>query len=224
MEEKRQYRNRATIGQMIEELSFVVSVDRMLLEGAKLRNVAIYIQNEQQELTEIKESTLVTALRGRRAMLVRDCDDDDDEQLPEIVPEPALPTQVLRSLSGKDGSLNEVIELEVMYLTARDRIERMLQAEHKAGLFSEKMANEFKMAADMLAKRFEMRDRLGLVGRSGSIDARVSLDGYSKETSKTMNHPESRRRIVSLVDRLRKVGKLPKSLESGDEEETKAEG
>ena len=64
------------------------------------------------------------------------------------------------------------------------------------------------IATKMLEKRFKDRVVLGQFGRGDS--SRVSLDVkvYSQNTVEVLSNPESRHRIVAVIERLARLGKL----------------
>lgn len=62
-------RNKPTISQLIENLTFVKTLDLMLLEGTSATNAAKFIQDDQKALVEVNTGTLIKALAQRKESL-----------------------------------------------------------------------------------------------------------------------------------------------------------
>lgn len=62
-------RNKPSIPQLIDNLSFIKTIDMMLLEGTSATNVAKFIQDDQKSLTDISEKVLANALASRKEKL-----------------------------------------------------------------------------------------------------------------------------------------------------------
>lgn len=208
-----------TVLQRIANLPFAEVVDTMLLEGTSASSVAQFIQDDKGELADVPRKTLANALSRRkreRQEEIANYGDDDGEvdwfntsgtsrSSAPVDEGPKLPTNIARAAYKRiKGGINEVIELESLYLAQRDRIDRLIQKEHDVRAFSELTNQEIRVAADLLIKRVSVKEKMGVLdGESAKGDVR-DFEGYSKDTAEVLSNSKSRHRVVSLIDRLKK--------------------
>lgn len=236
-------RNRPSVAQLIENLPFVDVVNTMLLEGTSASDVAAFIQDDQNALRDVRTKTLVNALSRRKKHLQDEIHEYEEEgdsgdgdgydwfstrrPAPEDDQGPAIPSALSRAAYKrvKDG-INELHELEGLYLSQRDRLDRLIQREASIRAFSDMTSTEFKTAADLLMKRVAVKEKLGILDgeqRRGDVS---DFEGYSKETAELLSEPKARRRVVSLVERLaqneRAIQKAEAEKKADDEETPKA--
>jgi hypothetical protein len=76
-------RNKPSIPQLIDNLSFIKTIDMMLLEGTSATNVAKFIQDDQKSLTDVNEKVLVNALASRKEKLREKAIEKSAEQTKE---------------------------------------------------------------------------------------------------------------------------------------------
>ena len=76
-------RNKPSIPQLIDNLSFIKTIDMMLLEGTSATNVAKFIQDDQKSLTDVNEKVLVNALASRKDKLREKAVEKSAEQTKE---------------------------------------------------------------------------------------------------------------------------------------------
>ncbi len=231
-----------TISQRIANLAFVKTVNTMLKEGVPASQVAHFIQEDQTSMEDVTHKALTNALAKQKTRLLNDLrfdpdvheyeghdgegveedwfetgrvvDYDDDDG-------PAKPSVLARGAYKRTkGGIEEVIELEALYLTQRDRIDRLVTLEHSVGAFSDKAGHELAVAADILMKRITAKEKAGLGTKTKDIR---DLKGYSQETARVLSRPDSRRRVISIVERLQRMGSEgvgePKSGEDDRERE-----
>jgi hypothetical protein len=212
-----------SVGKLVEGLSCLTTVDVMLLEGVPVVDVAKFIQKDQGELTDINEKTLANALGARRLQRqevdgyfgariprvdIDDLDDsadgnDDRPRLGEYRRRAQTPSILTRNLYKRtEEGIKHMVELEGLYLAAKDRIDRWMELEAEAGAFSDRCGQEIVNAANIMAKHFEIAQELGLVEGGDRMKLTLDFKRYSAETAKVLSNPESRHRVISLVERL----------------------
>jgi hypothetical protein len=228
------------VAQLIENLPFLETVKKMLLENTSASDVATFIQDDQEALLDIKHKTLVNALAEKRRALIEEMNsmarteagvrgEIQAENVPEWydtgrddeVDKVALPSAMARAAYKrvKEG-VEELHELEGLYLSARERLDRLIEREHQVNVFSDMTAKEFSTAADLLMKRVTVKEKLGILrgDTAGRGDVR-DFDGYSRETAEVLNDPRSRRRVISIVERLKANQKAMLAKEEDEDED-----
>jgi len=214
---------RMSAGKLIEGLVCLGTVDVMLLEGVPVADVAKFIQKDQGELTDVDEKTLANALGVRRQQRqevagyfgasaprvdIDDLDDssgsqDDRLRLGEYRRRARTPSVLTRNLYKRtEERIKHMVELEGLYLAAKDRIDRWMELESEAGAFSDRLGQEIVNAANVLSEHFEIAQELGLVEGGDRMKLTLDFKRYSADTAKVLNNPESRHRVISIVERL----------------------
>lgn len=208
-------RFKPTIMQLIEALprKVLVTIDTMMIEGTPVTDVVRYLQQDQKLLVDQNEKTLVEALRARlkakkQAARVVEIDDDGYEedggswanthamgQVPQIKG-PSLMSKVLydRVRTGID----DLVELEAMFLVQKQRIDKMVMLENQSMGIVEDLGDQIEKAAKLILARTKVKKDLGLMGDSFSMN--LSVRGYTDNVVATLSNPESRRRVMSLVE------------------------
>jgi len=222
---------RVSVAKRIGMLEFVDTVDNMLVEGVSTGDVASFIQHDQGELSDVSSDTLKRTLYQRKQDLLVEIeaktrrvrreygDDLDDDNGENDGDEPATevlqnfsqftPAAFARSILQKQRkSIDKLVDMEATYLAQRERTSRMLIAEGQAGLFSEAVGDELSRSFDMLAKMTDMEIKLGIAGMGADRNGVLNFEGYSSHTAQVLAKPESRRKLVGLVERLERSGKL----------------
>ena len=233
-----------TIDQMVGNLPFAETVDMMLLEGTPPSQVAHFIQGDQSSLMEINHGTLTTSLSRRKARIVAQLDDDGDpDTVPEVIENesewfnsgpsidvrsgPMRPSILAKGAYKRiEEGIDEVHELEALFLAQRDRIDRLIVMEDSVGAFHDKASQEMSVAADILIKRITAKEKIGLLGNSKSKEIK-DLRGYAKKTAEVLSRPDSRRRVISIVERIergmedkRKLREAAEAAEDSDPKES----
>lgn len=210
------YRN--SIGKMIESLSFLSSVDTMLMEGVPASDVAKYIQEEMGELKDQDSKALANALRARKrqkeevaralsGQLGAEADDEGVEAEVEETPKHEKPGLLVKTLYARTkGGIRDLLELEAMYLTQRDRIDRMVETEARQGIFAKDVGQEIIFAKELILARVKTKKDLGIDDKSDTPE--LDIRKYSEQTVGVLSSPESRHRVLNLLERLAKSGKL----------------
>lgn len=225
-------RNKPSIPQLIENLPFVKTVDLMLLEGTPVADVAKFIQDDQASLKEIHTPSLVTALGARRKKLrdnalaeaseetkrwfetgvIDDDDEEEDSDLDNVIDFPGakprnIPSAVSKQIYERhiQGGVDELIELEALYRTQRHRLDRLTDLEESRNGYIENLGKEYDIATKMLMARVAVKEKMGLIDGDQKFREQLDIKGYSEETVKTLSNPESRHRVVSLVEKLARL-------------------
>lgn len=208
-------RFKPTIMQLIEALprQTLMTIDTMMIEGTPVTDVVRYIQQDQKLLVDQNEKTLADALRARlrakqQAARVLEVEDDGYEedggswantqtmgQVPQTKT-PSLMTKVLydRVRQGMD----DLVELEAMFLVQKQRIDKMVMLENQSMGIVEDLGDQIEKAAKIILARTKVKKDLGLMGDSFSMN--LSVRGYTDNVVATLSNPESRRRVMSLVE------------------------
>ena len=249
-------RNRPPIEALVEALPFIQTVDLMLLEGAPAPDVAKFIHDDQNALTEIPVKALGDALQRRRKKLRdlamaqsseqtrrwfetnniggvglppddKEVEEDDDEDdgpggmtaLPQIPPASSpnrgnTPSAFAQQIYKRTvEGIEELVELEALYRTSRYRIDRLVQIEDAKNGYIENLHREVNVASELLMKRVAVKEKMGLIDGDAKFREQLDLAGYSKTTVAVLSKPESRHRVVSLVDRLRQIEEKKQAAE-----------
>ena len=242
---------RGSVGKQVENLVCLDTVDIMLLEGTPAADVVKFIQKDQGELAEVNEKTLVNALIARRAQRqevdgyfgagaarvdINDLDDSMNEvpRLGTYRRPSQTPSTLTRKLYEKSESkIKHLMELEGLYGASKDRIDRWMELESEVGAFSDRLGGEIVNAAKILEQHFAVAQDLGLIEGSGGSRLTLDIRHYSKGTAEVLSNPESRHRVISIVERLAQHAKregreiidaeaepisLPMPKASGDDE------
>lgn len=225
---------RGSVGKQIENLACLVTVDVMLLENTPLADVAKFIQQDQGELKDVPEKTLANALGVRRLQRI-EVDGYygigqaglDTDALDDSVPgkegellqrggykRPAVtPGSLVKNLYKRaDGGIQHMLELEALYLASRDRVDRWMELESEVGGFSDKCGPELVNASKILMEHFEVAQALGLVESGERLKVSLDIRRYSERTAIVLSKPESRHRVVSLIERLVKHASRPATV------------
>ena len=196
-----------TVAQRLSELSIIDDIDEMLRDGISTGDVAKFIQLGLEELLDVKVNTLGKVLGQRRKDIMPVKSNVLDDRLSAIIPvEGRGVAQLSRNQHVViNKAMDRLVELEALYLAQRDRIDTMIEKEKDLGFPFEMTGREFIVAMKALElhgkQEKELLERIG----TGPSHEKLDIEGYSKETSEVLRRPASRRRIISIVERLKRV-------------------
>jgi hypothetical protein len=198
-----------TIAQRLSELSIIDDIDEMLRDGVSTGDVAKFIQLGLEELLDVKVKTLGKVLGQRRKdILVVRSNVMLDDRLAAIMPAKCRPSACLsrNQYDSQQKLLDRLIEAQAVYLFQRDRMDWIGKQEQVLG-FPFEMTDRSVMTALKALEIYgkaekELLERVG----SGLSHPKLDIKGYSKETSEVLRRPDSRRRVISLVERLKTIG------------------
>jgi hypothetical protein len=197
-----------TIAEKIEELSVIDDIDDMLREGLSCNDVAKFIQFGLEELTDVKSAVLKKELLRRRKEVLRVKPRPVyDERLAAIIPEKNRKPSVLsyKRYEKTTKAMDRLIELEALYLSQRDRLDYLVEKEMEHGYPFEMTGREFLVAAKFLELHGKEERAILEAAGIGLAHDKLDIKGYSEETSEVLQKPDSRRRVVSIVERLKRV-------------------
>jgi hypothetical protein len=189
----------------LRELTCFPEVDARIRKGWPLRSLAIYIQEECGEYTDITFQSLITTLNDYRkslppAELVKDT-------MPEIYAE--------AERKMREG-LDEIEEYEDLYWLQRDRIAIDYASEKKINKLFKTTVREVVAAAEILKMSADLKMDLGINQRQLgklNIDANLMAEVRNKYGKSpiinVINNPSSRRKIENILEKaLSKSGGL----------------
>ena len=74
------------------------------------------------------------------------------------------------------------------------------------------------MANDLLMARVAVKKEFGLIDGDQKFREQLDIKGYSEKTVKTLSNPESRHRVVVLVEKLAKLEERKRARRTGASE------
>lgn len=132
-----------------------------------------------------------------------------------------LPSSFARNLYKKLGKgIEELVESEALYLSQRARIDRLSDIEYESNGYLESLNRDYGKALDILRARVDIKEKLGLFDGDEKFRETLDIKSYSDKTAEVLNKPESRRRIVSLLERISKMGSGGETTPDGDKRKT----
>jgi len=199
--------SKLTVGQRLSELRVIDDVDDMLRDGLSAGDVAKFIQLGLEELTDVKPGTLAAALSSRRKKELGVKPQPIDPRLAAVIPERGRRVAVIARNSYNKAvmGMDRLIELEALYLAQRDRLDSIIEKEQELGFPFEMTDRTILAAAKILEIHGKLEKDMFDSMNEGPAHEKLSLDGYTKETADVLSKPDSRRRVVSIVERLKRV-------------------
>lgn len=210
-------KKKLSVVEQIALLSCIEDVDEMLLGEATATDVARFVQRDRGELTDVKEATLAKALSERRRdLLMRvqtamadEAEDQETAAMQDAI-RPRVPGAIARGAYQKMRlGMDALIELESLYLSARDRIGQIMEWEADNQRFYGDMHKEFATAAGIIEKHAKLSSELGMAGQdrfSMRLDVRGMRSRHGSTIAEVLAKPESRHKVLALLDQLRSLG------------------
>lgn len=108
----------------------------------------------------------------------------------------------------KSKDLNELEELARLFEIQRARIDRIVARDNEGDPVPN-FAKEIDAANKLLISSYRIKEAQGLVGAPAREDtvAKLQFTKYSQQTVEVLSNPESRHRIMGLLERLVRYGK-----------------
>jgi hypothetical protein len=189
-------RNKPTVTEELSDLSRIDEIDEMLIDGTAPTDVARFIQGTLGHLKKVNEDSLVKALRHRKAAKA---------QILESTTAAAQTASMVSSKYAKAvAGLDHLIELESMYLLMKQRISRSTKLEED-GEYLENLYRDFNCAKDIVVDHAKLMTQMGLGNRVVETEGSSVM---SERISKVLERPESRRKILSVIEQLRSLGEF----------------
>lgn len=210
-----------SVSEQIADLGCIEEVNELLREGTSPGDVAKFLQHTLGELTEFTERTLTDALRKHRANLPPEPAAQMYSPAEEAPTTPRAPSTLARGAYMRQSrGIDSLIELESLYLSCRDRIGWLMEleqqprgsGEHVAIRPIEKMHLEFQAAKDIIKEHARLQADLGLTTHDRfkiTLDVQGMRSKFGASIASVLSDPESRHRVLSLLDRLKDAGSLP---------------
>lgn len=204
----------------VRSLACFDGVHEMVITGWPLGEIAKHIQQLKNESTDITEDALIWALGEYRKDLP-----------PAVLVQKTLPGVFISAASQVAEGLDVLSELESLYKLQMKRVGIDHTVEEKIRKLMPNMTAEIRMAKDLLESYAEMQMDLGLTERHlGKVDVTAGPDAvtvaqaYGKDSvRKVLENPQSRRKLMGLVERLVEVQAMRGKIKSESEGEGEAE-
>jgi hypothetical protein len=203
-------RAQLTVARRLEELPVINDIDEMLRNGMSSRDVAKFIQQGLEELEGVKFSSLRDCLNERRKNVLQVPPERYHApvaQFPQTHREGRLPGQLARNQYHTERKgLDQMLELESLYLAQRDRLDTAIMKEHLEEELNDSTDRMMVAAAKLLEQHVKTEQvMLERMSGQGPSHEKLDLEGYSEETAQVLTKPDSRRRVISIVERLKRV-------------------
>jgi hypothetical protein len=180
-----------------------------ILDGWPLSEVARFIQDIKKEATDLTRSGLIATLQDFRQTI----------PAAELTKKRLTPVYINAVKEVEEG-LDELKEIEKLYKLQMRRIEIDVQNENNIKKLLPTTGQEVRIAREILSTYADLKMDLGLSKRhlgQMDVDARVMADvalRYNKtEVQAVLNDPQSRKKVLGLVERL--MSKSAGALVSG---------
>lgn len=195
------------IYERLAELPMIGDIDDMLREGMSSPDVCKFIQLGLDRLTDVKEKTLCKYLRDRRKKVLESKSMEFNERLAAIVPSRGRKVSNLScgQYNRVQKGMDRLIELESIYLAQRDRLDAIIEKENDLGFPFEMTDRSILTAVKILEEHAKQEDMMFRRVDEGPSHEKLDIKGYSKETAEVLQKPDSRRRVISIVERLKRV-------------------
>ena len=211
MKGKRGAKSSSNAFKRLKELPFFDELDRRIKMNIAVEELAKWIQEDRMQMTDIKRDSLVRQLYRYKAAI-------PPGEIAEVEP-----MFFAKSIEKLKRGVNEIEELEKLYLFQLRRISMDGATEEKINKLFSGMNKEIQLAADLLNKLIEKKMELGILSREpqkfsftggiGTMD--LSQNGELDDDTRV------RMGMVAgkLVNMLSKMMEEPKSEEVEDEDE-----
>ena len=210
-QKQNQKRRRRSYLKGLKKLECWADVEEKLLAGEMtLAKIAKYIQGECGERPDVKERSLTSMLSNARREL-------EEAKIIEGHDPGFVEAAKARVLKG----LDEIDEIQRLYLMQYGRLERVTEQELEDGRFRRSLGVEVKAASDLLQRSHDMKLDLGINGKREL--GRLEIDTVTSETvgkkygdpaRRAFDDPESRGKVLSIFNKLRKTVRLDNDSES----------
>lgn len=212
------WRGSQTIEGKLANLPIIDEVDEMIREGLSAGDIAHYLHDTFEVLTEFPHKKVVDAINNRAKALpplpgewpaAHSPGKYDDGREPGSLSK----AQYRRACQGVD----KLLELESLYLSQRDRIDRKIRRENESGDFYDNMPSEYREAREMIREIATVERDFG--GSMNRMRMSLEIQGASdtdlgKKIAGVMENPESRHKVISMFKRMASAAQLPAALET----------
>ncbi len=176
-------------------------MDKKVKAGISVEEVARWLQEDLMQLPEVKRETLVRQLYRYKASLPPG----------QIVTAP--PLYLKRAIEKLRRGVNELEELEHLYLFQLKRISIDAETEEKINKLFSGTGREIQLAADLLTRMMDKKMELGLMDKQPE---KLEISGGMQVTGDSTDE-DTRHRLGLAAGKL--VDLLQANLEQKDEED-----
>jgi hypothetical protein len=183
----------------VKQAPWFPEIDRRLRLGWSSLDLARAIQEEFNAFTDTSVKYLRKLLDRYRMQIPRT----------ELVATSASPKVLKNSLAAVARGLDELAQLENLYLRQLDRIAIDEANEQKIGKLLDGTANEFVVAAKILKQSAELKMDLGINKRqvgsveiTGQIAANVTNRYQNDTVGKIIADPNARKKLMGLANKI----------------------
>jgi hypothetical protein len=205
-------RNRETRFVKLRSLKCFQEMHDRILQGWPLPEVARFIQEDNDEYTDVTRDGLVVVLKEYRQSIP-----------PAQLIAPRMPPVFKKAAEEVREGLDELKELEELYRKQMKRIEIDMQTESKINKLLPTMTQEMRVAGELLGRIADLKMDLGLSQRhlgtmnlDGKLTAEIAGRFGSEAVAQVAQNPESRRKVLGLAERLLQLA--AKKKQEGDPE------
>lgn len=208
-----------TVYDKITNLNKINEIDEMLITGVPMADIVDFIQVGLERLVDTSAAGMYKALTKRKKILIKQqenaCMASEDQDINSSNTEvdgvglgrsirPRTPNNMAKvKYFDLRKRMDAAIEFECLYLSQRDRISALMEQENYAGAPYDNMYREFREARQTLKDYAEITEPFNAKGSELTLN--LTFEQYSQNTRDILSNAESRRRIVSVIERIRKV-------------------
>lgn len=205
--------SRDTGNHRIRTLVCFQEVHDRILDGWTLTEVARFIHEVKKELADLTRNGLIAALQDYRKTIPP----------AELVKKRITPVYVEAAKQVEEG-VDELVELEKLYKLQMRRIDIDVNNEKNIKKLLPTTGQEVRIAREILSTYADLKMDLGLSKRhlgQMDVEARLMADvavRYNKpEVQNVLSNPQSRKKVLNLVERLmsRSATSLSEELAQG---------
>jgi len=177
-------------------------VHERIRQGWPMTELARWIQEDKEEYLDVKRQALINVLKNYRSSIP-----------PGELVEKRLPKAFVDAKKEIDSGIDELTELTELYRLQMERVKIDFEKEKMIDKLLPTMTGEIKEARQLLESMIGVKDALGLTDKSPTehnINITAEVEGQlaedvgkfaSEAVAKTLESPESRRRVTGVVDR-----------------------
>lgn len=186
--------NRSVKFQNLRQLKCFREVHDRIIRGWPISEVARFIQDDQQEYSNVTRNSLVTILHEYRKSIP-----------PADLLRSTVPGAVMNAVKQVEEGVDEIESLEKLFRLQMERIGIDHTIEKNAKKLFPSMTQEIKAAKEILGELAQLKMDLGLANRHlGKLDVettatQVSLRYGNENVAKVLADPESRQRLLGLL-------------------------
>lgn len=196
----------------LRKLRCFEEVHEKICLGWPASKVAEFIQDEQQEYTDIERTSLISTITLYRKSLP-----------PAEKAKYTLPKDTQRAIEELPSEIDELREFIALFKLQKDRIDIDASIEKNVGKLLPTMNQEMRVASEILKSIATLKMDLGITNRQlGTVNVDADAvaaglsDKYSKDVSSVVSDPIKRKKFLSIAQQAISISK--RNLDELDEE------